>query len=135
MADEIAKKRAKTEKAEQFELVKKLVHVRGVASKLYEEQLNKRCKDRLRSMCDGTAAGIKLPPIYDATKTAELVVKNEAILKDIHTATHEFQEMCRYNDNLDEKLERKAEKLRILRKIQQRINTSQGSDASSDLEY
>lgn len=128
MTDENPKKRVKNEKAEQLELAKELVQVRAVSTEIYEVQLKQSCKNRLRSMNDGTATKIKLPKFYDASTTAKLVDANEATLEDINRETLKYDYIRRENNNTTETLEHKMEKLRKLREIERRKEANENDD-------
>lgn len=128
MTDEQPKKRSKNEKTEYLEMVKDLIRTREVSSKLYTKHLVKCCESRVRSMRNGTAVDIQLPKFYDARKTAKQIDASESVLDDIQSNIHGYKELRRNNDNATTELERKIEKLRKLRGIQQRIEQSQHDD-------
>lgn len=122
MSDHNPKKRAKLEKKERLEMIKELVNIREQSMERYHKHLSKCCRDRLRSMKNGTFAEIDGLNLNDDSKTAKIINESEEITVKINYEMQKLQFTMQANSAAKEELERKCQTFRKICEIENRID-------------
>lgn len=122
MSDDNPKKRAKIEKKENIERIKELVNIRKLSIERYEKYLSQCCRDRLRSMSNGTFVEVEGVKLNDASKIAKIINESEVATADIGLELQKLQYTIIANNAAKEELERKTQAFRKICEIEYRID-------------
>lgn len=122
MSDDNPKKRAKIEKKENIERIKELVNIRKLSIERYEKYLSQCCRDRLRSMSNGTFVEVEGVKLNDASKIAKIINESEVATADIGLELQKLQYTIIANNAAKEELERKTQAFRKICEIEYHID-------------
>lgn len=103
-------------------MIKELVSVRQQSVDRYARHLSKCCRNRLRSMHNGTFVEIERVNVGDISKTAKIINESEVVAADINHELQKLQYTTKANCELKEELERKTQAFRKICEIEYRIN-------------